>query len=532
MSKANHDRNFIKIGTTKKDEKEWDRLEDRLQTDSTVIGPSIVSPGLVAGAVLRLGVVTTYSSTTLLGQATVGASTVNFKNATGFNLSVNDVVVLTSLEGVVGDAAVGIYSRAAEYDPIVFTNPSTLAGLPYDADIISPQHLSLLSSSFSYNAVRSTTEFYTGRHYTCAGYYENDELGEIGRKILFLPRQDLATNYNTVSWRNIDTGFTSSVSRVTTDWINIAAINGTKIYTSWGQGSYIYNTATATWTTVTTNRSMFAGFSGGYAWFLERSSINTMRLVSVDLTSGTISTAAGTLGIVDTAGAGCRAGNGYIYVWSSLNEVWWAPTTGNAVAVHPTLQTATFSANTTVAELNISYTQANSAGASRNAAYVNSIVGFDGYLYMIIRKGTPTTVGFLAMNPTSGVVSEYTQICSADGLSASGEPVAVSGIAVAAEQVIIGITIREDAVGGDPYRAFPATVRTDGITSTIDVFSDFVGLGGVGLLVHSGAAVFPTTPTGYGVHVRKSEEITPSAATTGPLEADVNGPAIVTALEI
>lgn len=38
MTKANHDRNIVKVGTTKKDEKEWDRLEDRLQTDPNLGG--------------------------------------------------------------------------------------------------------------------------------------------------------------------------------------------------------------------------------------------------------------------------------------------------------------------------------------------------------------------------------------------------------------------------------------------------------------------------------------------------------------
>ncbi len=48
MSKANHDRNIIKIGTTKKDDKEWDRLEDRLQTDPNLGGggpAELIVPG-------------------------------------------------------------------------------------------------------------------------------------------------------------------------------------------------------------------------------------------------------------------------------------------------------------------------------------------------------------------------------------------------------------------------------------------------------------------------------------------------------
>jgi hypothetical protein len=46
MSKANHDRNFIKLGTTKRDDKEWDRLEDRLQTDPNLGGGAeLLVPG-------------------------------------------------------------------------------------------------------------------------------------------------------------------------------------------------------------------------------------------------------------------------------------------------------------------------------------------------------------------------------------------------------------------------------------------------------------------------------------------------------
>jgi hypothetical protein len=48
MTKANHDRNFIKLGTTKKDDREWDRLEDRLQTDPNLGGggpPQLIVPG-------------------------------------------------------------------------------------------------------------------------------------------------------------------------------------------------------------------------------------------------------------------------------------------------------------------------------------------------------------------------------------------------------------------------------------------------------------------------------------------------------
>lgn len=38
MSKANNDRNIIRVGSTKRDDKQWDRLEDRLQTDPNLGG--------------------------------------------------------------------------------------------------------------------------------------------------------------------------------------------------------------------------------------------------------------------------------------------------------------------------------------------------------------------------------------------------------------------------------------------------------------------------------------------------------------
>lgn len=140
MSKARNDRNFIKIGTTKKDDKEWDRLEDRLQTDPNLGGggpPELLVPGTYVPVVgLPPGVPYLYVIGNLITNYPIDLTATsplspNIKITTDrtnfFGLGIETVLGVSSL----GTAVVAVKPPAS---PVISATPGPPAGTGFQAD--------------------------------------------------------------------------------------------------------------------------------------------------------------------------------------------------------------------------------------------------------------------------------------------------------------------------------------------------------------------------------------------------------------
>lgn len=505
----------------------------------------VISGGGSGGtAELALGQVATYNATNYTGTVTVGASTVNFVNGTGFGLSAGDWVTLATVDGVVNRVAISIYLRSGSYVPPIISNPQANTNFPYDGDALPSAHnpyVGLLGSTFAS----------TNTLHTLVGFYASNVLGYTGRVVVLRGAASNAAQ-PPITIYHVETGSVTDVNRTPTvgssnRLTGLGAV-GTRLFATWegtsGDCVESWDATTGTWTAHAISHAVFAGVSNNRAWWVGYSTGGSRyRVHSVDQT--------GTLSSIDfptnisynvaassTAAAEvfAKAKNGYL--WVDINTT--SPSQQLVVAA-TNVAAASLTFSTVNSPNDLPYSLVANAGATSfhrmSTALTLSDVSATGNLYYLYQGGTPATWGFAVVSRTTLTVTRYTRVTSSTGSTADGELSAPGGLCLAGNEIVIFGTIREDLAApltGRSTSQVPCYWRTDGVTTSVNPDLAYVGLSsGSSGDVSAFARLVPRfDASSTFVYLTNVAETPLSSGTGSTLTAKATGPAKVDALTV
>lgn len=566
MSKAKNDRNVVIFGPDRASfEYKIDRVEEQIEDVQREVTPVVndYEAGTIGGGGSFVGEVATYDPNTMLGTF---IDSQPFYNGTGFGLSGGDQVVYTVINGQ--NTAVSVYFRAGSYTPIIFNNPQANNNFPYDGDALPTQHN-------PDPEVGVGTAVYTvanSRLATTVGFYATGVLGYTGRIVVMLGGNN-RTAQPVITIYNVETGSITNLNRTaavgaTNRTRGLGAV-GTRLFVTYdgiaGNCVESWDSTTGTWSTHAISHAVYAGVSGGRAWWVGYSTGGTRyRIHSIDA-AGTLSsidypvniTYATTAGVSSTNYVFAKAKNGRL--WASLqtgtaanNELVTCSTATAAASVTFTRYTSpcsTATAPTWGGSGQFLWSRVTNAGATdyRDLTQAETSSDVDagpgatsGDLWYALRTGTPLCWAFAVISATTGTQTVYGTIMSITGDPVDGEAILFGGLYKCGSEAVLFGSTWEPYYNPSSTRTLswlPTYWRTDGTTTSANVDASYTtvianGPSSDGVNVTGLSRAIPrydTTDTMF-VFI---ENIGNNVETLGSLtEADANGPSIISALTV
>lgn len=561
MSQAKNDRNIVVFGPDRASfEYKIDRVEEQIEDFQREVNPIVndYEAGTIGGGGSFIGEVATYDPNTLLGTF---IDTEAFYNGTGFGLGTGDQVVYTDINGQ--NTAISIYFRAGSYTPLVVNNPQANNNFPYDGDALPTQHNpdpQLAVGTVAYSP--STT-----RIATTVGFYATGVLGYTGRIVVMLGGND-RIEQPLIAIYHVETGSLTNISRAaavgaTNRTRGLGAV-GTRLFVTYdgisGNCVESWDSTTGVWTTHAIHSAVYAGVSGGRAWWVGYSVGGTRyRIHSID-SSGTLSSIDYPISITYATSAGVSSTN-YVFAKAKNGRLWASLQTGTA----SNNKLVTCSTGTAAASVSLtSYTSPCSTATSPNwgndgqflwsrvtnagatdyrdltQAETSSDTATNGDLWYALRAGSPACWAFAVISATTGAQTVYGTIMSSTGDPVNGEAVMFGGLyKCGSEAVFFGSTWEKyyNPASTRTFSWLPTFWRSDGTITAANVDANYTTVVANGALsdginvsgISRAIPRYDTTDTTF-VFV---ENIGNNVETLGSLTtAGTTGPCLVNALTV
>jgi hypothetical protein len=480
------------------DERSQERLITDLTTGTGTLPGSTATVVSGVGSELVNGEVVTYVDTIKTGTVDIAGLVKPFYNATGFGLYAGDVVTLGYATGITDPIAVGIFSNAGGYTPIITTNPQSNNNFPYDGDQLANQHNPPLVAGLTFTNTNSMTNPTYATHMGFA-WYGSGALGYAGRIVVMPARSGGTTAEPGVAIYDVETGSVTIVPRlapVAGAVLQGIGVMGTSLFLTWGYSTSPFgainlverwDSSTGVWSTYNIQTPVFMGVSDNRAWFLGISGgVTAWKIYSID-SAGTLSTITNPFGY-SNAGTGSisasqtynvfgRAKNGRLYIAFQLSGSSQMATALTNVAASSLTFTTGTSPNNFLWSSYGTDLGGSTTRPSSTRAMGSSDIDTDGDLVYAFRSTAPATWGFARVNRTNLAVTSYSQITSTTGLAADGELMLFGGLSsLGNNEVVMYGAVREDyAIPlGSANRCIPAHWRTDGTTTAAIYHGDYV----------------------------------------------------------